>query len=115
MGAEIGRPRAPGSPAPDRRRHRCEGERAAGPFAAAHGNRAGGSLSDACLAKPGARVSGGARCSAGPPRSEEHTSALQSLMRISYAVFCLKKKKKTHAPLTNHSVPPFAEHYTRIT
>src|SRR3546814_9964941 len=27
------------------------------------------------------------------PRSEEHTSALQSLMRISYAVFCLKKKK----------------------
>src|SRR3546814_6731993 len=31
---------------------------------------------------------------AGPPRrSEEHTSELQSLMRISYAVFCLKKKK----------------------
>src|SRR3546814_2666306 len=32
----------------------------------------------------------------GPPplRSEEHTSELQSLMRISYAVFCLKKKKK---------------------
>src|SRR3546814_2881351 len=29
------------------------------------------------------------------PRSEEHTSELQSLMRISYAVFCLKKKKKT--------------------
>src|SRR3546814_5029193 len=27
------------------------------------------------------------------PRSEEHTSELQSLMRISYAVFCLKKKK----------------------
>src|SRR3546814_6635935 len=35
----------------------------------------------------------------GPPRprrrSEEHTSELQSLMRISYAVFCLKKKKTT--------------------
>src|SRR3546814_1937354 len=30
-----------------------------------------------------------------PPRSEEHTSELQSLMRISYAVFCLKKKIKT--------------------
>src|SRR3546814_17317754 len=31
----------------------------------------------------------------GPPtRSEEHTSELQSLMRISYAVFCLKKKKQ---------------------
>src|SRR3546814_7672651 len=30
-------------------------------------------------------------------RSEEHTSELQSLMRISYAVFCLKKKKDTKA------------------
>src|SRR3546814_5059418 len=30
-----------------------------------------------------------------PARSEEHTSELQSLMRISYAVFCLKKKKQT--------------------
>src|SRR3546814_4482103 len=30
-----------------------------------------------------------------PPRSEEHTSELQSLMRISYAVFCLKKKNIT--------------------
>src|SRR3546814_7434885 len=29
------------------------------------------------------------------PRSEEHTSELQSLMRISYAVFCLKKKTKS--------------------
>src|SRR3546814_7620967 len=29
------------------------------------------------------------------PRSEEHTSELQSLMRISYAVFCLKKKTRT--------------------
>src|SRR3546814_8841799 len=29
-------------------------------------------------------------------RSEEHTSELQSLMRISYAVFCLKKKKRQH-------------------
>src|SRR3546814_5457141 len=35
-------------------------------------------------------------------RSEEHTSELQSLMRISYAVFCLKKKK----PMTTH-------HYNR--
>src|SRR3546814_9055546 len=30
-------------------------------------------------------------------RSEEHTSELQSLMRISYAVFCLKKKKKNNS------------------
>src|SRR3546814_1843415 len=33
----------------------------------------------------------------GKMRSEEHTSELQSLMRISYAVFCLKKKKKTQS------------------
>src|SRR3546814_5146764 len=32
-------------------------------------------------------------------RSEEHTSELQSLMRISYAVFCLKKKKKQQIPI----------------
>src|SRR3546814_4509390 len=32
-------------------------------------------------------------------RSEEHTSELQSLMRISYAVFCLKKKNKTHTTI----------------
>src|SRR3546814_8974563 len=31
-------------------------------------------------------------CHQGEPRSEEHTSELQSLMRITYAVFCLKKK-----------------------
>src|SRR3546814_10596149 len=36
----------------------------------------------------------------GRARSEEHTSELQSLMRISYAVFCLKKKKMN--PCTNH-------------
>src|SRR3546814_7011808 len=33
-----------------------------------------------------------------PCRSEEHTSELQSLMRISYAVFCLNKKKKNTTP-----------------
>src|SRR3546814_9992083 len=40
-------------------------------------------------------------------RSEEHTSELQSLMRISYAVFCLKKKKKTHTkilPSNKHNI-----------
>src|SRR3546814_10785423 len=34
-------------------------------------------------------------------RSEEHTSELQSLMRISYAVFCLKKKKNKHSNSKN--------------
>src|SRR3546814_3940940 len=43
-------------------------------------------------------------------RSEEHTSELQSLMRISYAVFCLKKKihiitnNKTHHSQNNHTI-----------
>src|SRR3546814_6135456 len=41
-------------------------------------------------------------------RSEEHTSELQSLMRISYAVFCLKKKKKTQS--TN--IPTTTQHST---
>src|SRR3546814_8198529 len=36
-------------------------------------------------------------------RSEEHTSELQSLMRISYAVFCLKKKKKKQTLPTTYS------------
>src|SRR3546814_4235001 len=36
-------------------------------------------------------------------RSEEHTSELQSLMRISYAVFCLKKKKK-HLYIATHKI-----------
>src|SRR3546814_3313766 len=48
--------------------------------------RAAAGLSSCCL-----RFS----TSSATPRSEEHTSELQSLMRISYAVFCLKKKK-TH-------------------
>src|SRR3546814_5327479 len=42
-------------------------------------------------------------------RSEEHTSELQSLMRISYAVFCLKKKtiytQQQHSPHTRHTRP----------
>src|SRR3546814_6713907 len=38
------------------------------------------------------------RCELQLRRSEEHTSELQSLMRISYAVFCLKKKKHTKKP-----------------
>src|SRR3546814_6061374 len=36
----------------------------------------------------------------GAPRSEEHTSELQSLMRISYAVFCLKQKKQALTTVT---------------
>src|SRR3546814_1730344 len=38
-------------------------------------------------------------------RSEEHTSELQSLMRISYAVFCLKKKKKHNQQIKTNKIP----------
>src|SRR3546814_1561918 len=43
-----------------------------------------------------------------PHRSEEHTSELQSLMRISYAVFCLKKKKQKN----NKKNTKYNEHIT---
>src|SRR3546814_8080980 len=45
-----------------------------------------------------------------PARSEEHTSELQSLMRISYAVFCLQKKKKTlrHTTANAHQQQKYA-------
>src|SRR3546814_1811257 len=44
------------------------------------------------LSGPTHRIEGAGRGAEGRVRSEEHTSELQSLMRISYAVFCLKKK-----------------------
>src|SRR3546814_5408304 len=44
-----------------------------------------------------------------PARSEEHTSELQSLMRISYAVFCLKKKK----PTTTNNYKKLNEQYNQ--
>src|SRR3546814_3663624 len=45
-----------------------------------------------------------ARSRRGAGRSEEHTSELQSLMRISYAVFCLKKKKNHSTSETRHNM-----------
>src|SRR3546814_9054537 len=47
-------------------------------------------------------------------RSEEHTSELQSLMRISYSVFCLKKKNNvpTPSPFTSHSQSSSMTHST---
>src|SRR3546814_3495654 len=56
----------------------------------------------------GSRAPAHARChGAVDPyaRSEEHTSELQSLMRISYAVFCLKKKKKPIKITTYNTYP----------
>src|SRR3546814_8487370 len=46
-------------------------------------------------------------------RSEEHTSELQSLMRISYAVFCLKKKKNKHSYRTMKKVKRKKKHTTK--
>src|SRR3546814_4402966 len=63
------------------RRHSLHGDSAA--------FRTGKGRSQQHQAPPSARISG---CSIKLQRSEEHTSELQSLMRISYAVFCLKKK-----------------------
>src|SRR3546814_2552487 len=48
------------------------------------------------------RTSGASATS--PGRSEEHTSELQSLMRISYAVFCLKKKNKNNTADDKHTL-----------
>src|SRR3546814_8333169 len=72
-------------------------------FMRAEGNTRGGSelrggdgpltVSDLRNVNPLSRVF----IDAGQQRSEEHTSEFQSLMRISYAVFCLKKKKKNQA------------------
>src|SRR3546814_10220737 len=53
----------------------------------------------------------------GVERSEEHTSELQSLMRISYAVFCLQKKNKSYHHLEHHNTSKLTGHNvnTRIT
>src|SRR3546814_8765687 len=45
-------------------------------------------------------------------RSEEHTSELQSLMRISYAVFCLKKKKTTYQDIRKVSTRQKSKYIT---
>src|SRR3546814_7018984 len=60
------------------------------------------------------RAASGILVQAGTPdaaidRSEEHTSELQSLMRISYAVFCLKKKKKNKKK-KRHNTTTKAQH-----
>src|SRR3546814_9902398 len=90
------------SPAPAHRRRREP--RLAGRAAGKDKRGAGGGEAGSCLRSP---------CSPRPScagRSEEHTSELQSLMRISYAVFCLKKKKKqkttnqTYRKKTRHKI-----------
>src|SRR3546814_7923708 len=60
--------------------------------ARSHGLNRRASLTRATISLE-AQTSKGEGCTGTSTRSEEHTSELQSLMRISYAVFCLKKKK----------------------
>src|SRR3546814_8234554 len=51
----------------------------------------------------------------GAARSEEHTSELQSIMRISYAVFCLKKKKHTNKYHTKYRYHNHTQSIHRLT
>src|SRR3546814_10783617 len=60
------------------------------------------------------RRAGAGRDDARCPRSEEHTSELQSLMRISYAVFCLKKKSDSSSRNADHPDDITATHHTHI-
>src|SRR3546814_5993217 len=70
---------------------RLSGTRAVGSAGGARGSGAGGALSGYRLAgAPAASRSRYCRVTSGRCRSDEHTSELQSLMRISYAVLCLK-------------------------
>src|SRR3546814_1408937 len=71
-------------------------------------HRSRSSMSTTKVTPSSSRVSSKASRSAwislgGDLRSEEHTSELQSLMRISYAVFCLKKKKNTYNHRTTNN------------
>src|SRR3546814_5728023 len=65
------------------------------------------------LESPPRQVGGTSRRQVASCRSEEHTSELQSLMRISYAVFCLKKKnKRTKTPDPTHFHSSAQLHFT---
>src|SRR3546814_1753525 len=64
--------------------------------------RSGAAFVPACIPPP--RRSRTRLCARWQKRSEEHTSELQSLMRISYAVFCLKKKKKKKNKKTQETI-----------
>src|SRR3546814_8019797 len=83
------RDRTPGADAADR--HGSGDRRGAGGSGGCRGAPESGRL---VVAGPAAHRARAHRDRAVGGRSEEHTSELQSLMRISYAVFCLKKKKQ---------------------
>src|SRR3546814_4443128 len=104
--SDLGAPHARFRTAPVRRRARPRTWRRARYGAARHApvRGSGRRLPDRTAVTEGSSDDLSSRSSAGTGhRSEEHTSELQSLMRTSYAVFCLKKKRKTHhrTPVTN--------------
>src|SRR3546814_9965973 len=80
---------------------RCEGDRGAASVRGSADAITQGAVDHAgdrpgrCTVRRPLAACAGERMMLRPNRSEEHTSELQSLMRISYAVFCLKKKKQT--------------------
>src|SRR3546814_10210274 len=86
------RPRPVPAP-PARRPRRGGGERGVHPRHRPHSRRPDRKGGAAALPARGNRAD----------RSEEHTSELQSLMRISYAVFCLKNKKISHTTQQHHT------------
>src|SRR3546814_4375787 len=90
--------RSPARPAARRSRDRRGAERAPARRGGAAGGRAASGVVRETCPRPAVDPARAPRPPAAggravpPQRSEEHTSELQSLMRISYAVFCLKKK-----------------------
>src|SRR3546814_4016940 len=72
------------------------------PRAAGHHQRPGDQRRR--LARPAGLHRQAPEIDVGALRSEEHTSELQSLMRISYAVFCLKKKNRIRTPILKHTL-----------
>src|SRR3546814_10267480 len=72
------------------------GQRAQPSACSAAASSAGAAASSAAGSSAGAAAASAAAALAASARSEEHTSELQSLMRNSYAVFCLKKNNKIH-------------------
>src|SRR3546814_1159406 len=89
--------------------HGCGARLRDDPGAAGRGGRLPRARSGNVAAVPGAQPvpfnGEGAAAAGSVDRSEEHTSELQSLMRISYAVFCLKKKTKLIHSYYYQSIP----------
>src|SRR3546814_8156648 len=78
-------------------------------WVAEHHNMAG--IASAATSVVIAHIAAGTRTIRVGARSEEHTSELQSLMRISYAVFCLKKKKTNNNNQQSQQIPKYNKNH----